>query len=264
MNRILVIIILLTFSFPAFSQFGVFGGVRTGWATSKTFNRFKQTFNSYLTDVTEKPLGSFGPSIGYGFGTDYEVGGLLVGFRANTIASTARIKYTDNAKRHFDFDQFLTVTYFGIGNNSESSFYGLTFGLAAGNDKITSYFEYSDGTTSYGSEKYLNGIYDAIHMSGAITAQGGVAITDNVLVYGLAELIFGNIPDAFGCLYDDHHHRSLDPFTEYPTGLPLDYEEYMELMGSFDYGVEDYVKADFSGLRFEIGLRIQFGNEIGE
>lgn len=136
---------------------------------------------------------------------------------------------------------------------------GATIGLAVGTDKIATYYEYADGTTSFGSDKILNGVYQGTHFNFVAGGQVSYGIGDGLMVYVNAEYIFGCLPGIGSPLTDWHYGKSLD-LQQPLTGIPTDYESFLDTQGDFDYPVDAYVHGDFNGIRLEVGLRFQFGD----
>lgn len=260
MKKIIAIAFLMT-SISSNAQFGLSAGLRSGLIGSKTFTQFRNSYSSYLESSLKKPVSAPAPGIGWAFGIDYEILNIYSFLNFSQTNNFCNAKFNDGAERHFKVNQFLSTVGIGYGMVDDISF-GLGVGLAFGNDVVKSSFTYTNGVTSYANDKDLNGVYDRIHtgyMAHAYIAFGG---SDGFQVYGKLEYVFGVLGGLRSGLDDIHPHKSRQYVGEAFDVLPTDYETYINQLNTWDYDDEQSVQNDFSGIRIELGVRFQFGEDL--
>lgn len=260
-KRIFIVLFLVVVLLQnAQAQFGFELGFRTGIDHSPSFKKFSQSYNSVNKSGMKKELNNFGIPVGWGLGVDYTINGFFSSVRFNNINSWTQAKYDSGAKRHFKHTQFLYSVLGGFGVAEEEFNFNASIGLAFGSDRIESYYEYSDGSKSYGREKTFNGVFSGSHYSyvGAVTLG---KTFEEIGVYIRAEYLFGFFAGIKSHLTEHHWNKKLEILTDFPSGLPTDIEKWNQMEYIEDYPEEETVAADFKGLRLEIGLRFQLKND---
>ncbi|MBU0486932.1 MAG: hypothetical protein KKA07_09080 [Bacteroidetes bacterium] len=261
MKKIILISVSLLCFCSAHSQLGFSAGLRTGFVNSPDFRTFANSYNQVMVDDISKKLGGFSPSFGWTINADFRISSLFTGMRLNRIGGgKAIVEYKNTSKRHFLFHQNLFVAETGVGFGEGGSLVAITAGLVVGTDYIESYFEYPDGTISYGKDKLLNGVYQDSHFGYLVCLHLGIPIGETISAYCNAEYLFGGAGGSSKSTLDDaHNDKKMDGAFSWAEGLPLDYEEYLLNDPNFEYDVEKYVRGTINGLRLEVGIRIQIG-----
>lgn len=260
MKKLLLALFLLGTFLNTEAQFGLTAGIQTSFIRSSSFEEFKTSYGNYLASQLKEVISNPSPRMGWAFGIDAELAGFYGFANFNKSYAAVDILFSDNSIRHLDFRQFASDIGIGYARFTDRFSFGLGGGIVFGEDKTISYFEYTDGTISYAIDKELNGIYDGIHVGWAGHLMFSVGLTDNIHWYSRAQYLFGSLAGIGGPLGDLMTHKSQNAVAgENNKGLPTDYEEFIQNQGSFLYPDDQYVSADFSGLRIETGIRIQFG-----
>jgi hypothetical protein len=143
----------------------------------------------------------------------------------------------------------------GLAVHAKSFYIGPVGGAILGKSIIKSTYTYRDGMESYGNEKVLNGIYTSILIKGIYGIKSGINITKKIGVFMNAMYI------PKGLLVDPGlEDMSTAKGAKYlaPEGkIPTDYERFLDSRDNEAYA-GDYVRSDFSGIQFSIGLRSTF------
>jgi hypothetical protein len=241
--------------------FGVYAGYNASVSKHATFDQFCTTYSAYNQpgrNIKEemKPWG-------------FAMGGMTIGVQARSKFFGADINYTsvknstvaefiNGEKRHFDLKQSWVCTGFSLGPNSKHFFLIAEGGIGFGDALINCYYEYNDGTKSYGQETLLSSEYHSISIAPYYGGKLGITV-GKFTVFGQATH-FGSGFDNNRTVMDDIADAgSLGP-SEYPGGLPLDYGAYVNSTSNYDYGTENYVKADIKTWKFTVGVELTFGN----
>jgi hypothetical protein len=254
-------VVLVSFLLPALtwaqSGVGLDFGFRSGPVRSPSMNQFIDSYNAAYSSILIEPYEGLGMTSGWSIGMDAGVSGAYGSLRFSNVSAKSEALYNAGGKRHFDLNQFITTVGFGTGVYQEAFDFHIGVGMAVGKDVIRSYYEYADGTTSIGKDKLLNGIYEGLHFSYLAEAELAVGLGGGFMVFTHFDYLFGSFAKIKFTLDEWHWDKSLDIYYVAPQGLPLDYNAWLAQQGAFTYPVEDYVKSDMNGLRFEIGLRYQ-------
>lgn len=245
--------IALFFSPISHAQLGLEAGFRIGPVHGKTFSQFADTYSGYWSTLLEKPIKGLGMTNGWAAGIDYEISGVYSSLRISKVSAHESAKFISGGQRHFDFSQFLTTFTTGFGMQKEEGSFHVGVGFALGTDRIETYYEYADGTISYGHDKTLNGIYQGMHFSYLADAGFAYTIFDGIMAYAQLDFLFGNFGKTEWELIEWHPDRQLDIFNPGPSGLQTNY-------AGFDPNAptDQDVRSDMNGFRFELGVRYQF------
>lgn len=223
---------------------GISAGYRGGIVNWKSFDQFQQSYSAFYKNSIKKDFTGFKIGNGYAVNGDMTVGAFVLGIRYSRYYSKNEVSFTSGGKRHFNARQSLLATAMGFGYQGENGHIQGTMALLIGNERINSFYEYSDGTKSFGSERGLNGVYDAIRMGWS----GRFEASYNYF-YLAGEYVFGKIA-GIGSPLDDLFMES--------NGLPTSYDRWVK--DPISYGVEEFVLPDMNGLRVEFGLRFNFSD----
>ncbi|HEY6162988.1 MAG TPA: hypothetical protein VI112_17285 [Bacteroidia bacterium] len=251
-----IIFALLFFPSLCFSQgFVLYGGPLYGNYSNKYFNQFAESYNNYNAGSGVKtPLKPWGSALGYDIGAAFYLVkgvGFSLGFLGYSAHSVA--EFNDGGKRHFKNSVF-SPFIFGIPIHFWRISIHPKMGLA--NCVIDSYYEYPDGTISYGKDKLLNGVYKTFDFCGEITFSVDV-ITLEHLKLEVGVSAFG-MPGKVETYDDGDWGRNLD-INGYPEGLPLDYGAWNS--DPFSYDVTAYVHPRSKIYYAFVNLRYHFKSD---
>ena len=234
-------LILLLFFVPLFckAQLIIYGGPLYGFYGNKSFNQFATSYNTYLTTNNvgiSKELKPFNTARGYNFGVGaFITEGLGFSFGFVHFASSTKAEFTDGSSRHFT-NTINTPLTFGMMFKGGPVTFHPKFGFAKA--LIESYYEYPDGTISYGKDKILNGVFTTWDFFGELNLSIDLISTDFLLV-DIGASAYG-MPSKRNTYTDWNWGKSLNYTGTYPTGLPIDYVEWSNA-GLGNYDVEKYV-----------------------
>ncbi len=243
-----------------------FGGVM-GRLKNDGFESFVRTYNELNQSFLTSPL----PIPKYGFGTSFNVGGIVF---LNNLALKSRIRFR-SIKKKFSarYNEEQRDFILKISNNFQIDLQvGRKFGqvtalvgvgLAPHRVNLESYYIYANGVKSYGMEKVLNGVYRSFGMGGNISASLLFFPTDEFFVYINWEK-YGILPGTIDRLGDGYWAKSWQSVIgESVELLPADYKKWKSLGGS-DYDYENqggkFVEGTFTGGRLELGIGLLFNS----
>ncbi len=223
---------------------GISAGYRGGIVNWKSFDQFQQSYSEFYKNSIKNDFTGFKIGNGFAVNGDLTFGAFVLGIRYSRYNSKNKVSFNSGGTRHFNARQSLLATAMGFGYQGENGHIQGTMALVIGNERINSIYEYSDGTNSFGSERGLNGVYDAIRMGWS----GRIEVSYTYF-YIAGEYVFGKIA-GIGAPLDDLFMES--------NGLPTSYDRWVN--DPLSYGVEEFVLPDMNGLRVEFGLRINFSD----
>lgn len=235
---------------------GFYGGYNSSFSKHATFDQFRTTYSTY------NGLGSNQLEELKGWG--FHPGGFTIGGHARGKFFGADINYTkvknrtiaefaNGEKRHFDLKQSWICTGFEVGPSAERFYFTIEGGIGFGRALINCYYEYNDGTLSYGQETLLSGTYSSISISPYYGVRSGIGVTKQLMLV-LQATHFGSGFDNNRTVMDDIADAGQLSPTSYPSGLPLDYGAYVNSSSNYDYGTDNYVKADLKTWKFTVGI----------
>ena len=248
-----------------FSPFGLYIGYNTSSTKHATFEQFRTSYNEY-----QKALNNIDHELQpWGIG----VGGVTIGGAARSRFFSAHINYAsiknstyasfpNGEERHFKLKESVVCTGFGAGFAGEKIYAHVVGGIGFGDSMIKCYYQYNDGTKSYGQETQISGSYHSISIAPYYGINMGFAPAKRDYRVFLAAVHYGSGFDNNRTVMDDiASSKSLAP-VEYPSGLPLDYGAYQTSTSNYDYGTNNYVKGDLKSWTFTIGFEYAlFTNE---
>lgn len=241
MNRIL----LLFFSFFLLNTLqaqvggGFSVGYRGGMMRSKTFSQFRDGYNELYKAQSEKGLSGFGLGSGYALNGDINANGFVAALRFSHYQTKDRIRFNSGGERTFKLEETYFTMAMGGGIQAKRAHFNLTLGMIVGRNEIEGSYQYTNGMVSYGGERTLNGIYKTMRVGGS------------------ARMEFSFLFFYFGTEYIFGSNKSKLNDNLRTDGIPTNYPAWLS-QPSWDYGDDDFIQADFNGLRFELGLRFQF------
>ena len=251
-----IIFALLLFPSLCFSQgFVLYGGPLYGNYSNKYFNQFVDSYNNYSSGSgLTRSLSPWGSAIGYDVGASfYLIKNLGFSFGFTGFSATSVAEFNDGSKRHFKNSVFSPLI-FGIPMRIWRFNIHPKMGFAK--CLLESYYEYPDGTISYGKDKLLNGVYTTFDFCGEITLSFDILDLDHLkLEAGVSA--FG-MPGKVETYQDWDWGRSLD-VNGYPDGLPLDYAAWNS--DPFSYDVTAYVHPRAKFYYAFVNLRYHFKSD---
>lgn len=263
MKKIISLFILFQFMFAANAQYMVelYGGLHYGTFSNKSFTEFKNSYNAYYsTRGIVKELNTFKTGQGYQFGAIVNISPEL-GFSYSIFNYTGKsFAQFDIGKRHFDQKVIAPIL---IGFHIGGSKISFVTKLGIANTAITSYYEYEDGTISYGKDKTLNGIYKSWGFMTEFYFEYRVLQIDKLRTVLMVGGGFSK-QYKFGFAQDWNDPRRFDIADDYPDGLPLDYEQYQNDVANFEIYKGEYTKAMMNSFNAYVQLRIGLGGSLKE
>lgn len=162
-------IIIVAFPLATSAQFSrgsiSFGG-NVSYTTFNAFEKYLETYNAANQNRPGFQAAKYNP---YGYGFDIETGVVLRGFytaiRVNKSNSTSAIGSLTEGERHFEFKSLNTDLKIGFMTRKGFSTY-LATGIHTYN--LMTYFRYPNDMESYGSEKYISGVYHSWKLQGIL------------------------------------------------------------------------------------------------
>lgn len=224
---------------------GISAGFRFGAPRWGTFDQFRSSYSEFYKDDIKKDLSGFGLGTGIGINGDMNINGFVMGLRYSQYTTRDQVSFHSGGIRHFDARQTLWTFAMGFGYQREKAHAQFTLGVLAGNDRLDSYYEYTDGTKSYAGERGLNGKFNAMRFGWSARAEFSL-----LYFYTGIEYVFGGSGNLSMTLDDS--------FTE-TDGLPTEYGAWVANPTSYDF--DKYVQPGLNGFRFEIGLRLNIADE---
>lgn len=260
MKNIFLILCLLSGLVQLQAQEGVKAGLHFsyGFASigSGDFQDFRRSYNSLLASNpnVESDLGGF--NLGYSYSL-----GLMVGWDAVFVEidyfkqrQRSTLRYSTGEYRRFEYRRTGGGWYMGLGHR----YLNVGFGLEVGRNIINSSFTYGDGSTSFGEELALNGIYEKIGLPAFVGLRAAVPVTRFAEVRLKFDWFPGNNNGGVGFDYNDDGKGFSENF---PTldALPLDIEGYFA--NPRPTTELETIDAAFRIFRLEFGLSVTFAEE---
>lgn len=234
---------------------GFYAGYNVSSSKHKTFESFRTSYNLANKGSMSKELQPWGLGIGGktlgGFIRIKYFGGEI---NYTTVRNNNVAEFINGEKRHFDMKQSWVCSGIWLGPDFGKFYLMADIGFGGGKALINCYYEYNDGTKSYGQETLLSGQYTSISLAGYYGVRAGFTLGHPRLMLTMQAIRFGSgFDNNRTSLGDIADAGSLSP-TEYPSGLPLDYVAYLNRTSNYDYGSDNYVKADIKTWKFMVGL----------
>lgn len=255
MNKLILIIGLILSLTPFTSlkaqklNIGVYGGLGAGYLNNSSYNKFLESYTSLLSpqDVKrQKSTFKLGSNYGLDFNIEnfsFRIGYLNFGGLKQTFefAEGERV-FT------YDYKSVKTVSSIDFGDNDKkNSYLGIIIGM--GNTAVESYFKYPNGTKSLGSEKDLNGVFDAYTTEIGFEYRNTRELNDRISFYYSISASY-----TMFIIEMEYHSYLRSISSSFPLeNLPEDYEAYMQTGNAYDYD-GNYVKPNALKLDFSVGL----------
>ncbi len=258
---LLFILFLLISVSKAQYRFELYGGIHYGTFGNKSFTGFKDSYNAYYSSRgIIKELNTFKTGQGYQFGGVVNLSPEL-GFSYSVFNYTGKaVAQFDIGKRHFEQKVKAPILLgFHIGGSKLS--FVTKLGIA--NTAITSYYEYEDGTLSYGKDKTLNGIYISWGFMTEFYFEYRVFQIEKLHTLFVVGGGFSK-QYKFGFAQDWNDPRRFDLAGPYPDGLPLDFEQYQNDVANFEIYKGEYTQAMMNSFNVYVQLRIGLGGSLKE
>lgn len=190
-NKLLTVFgLVLLYAISAQAQVNVQAGYGLYNLKAPGFQTFFNTYNSYFAADIKTPFKEdFGAASGFWWRTGYCFSDDDPGFYFNAVTGISKfntknavtLKNDDQREVKLHVSDWSTDLILGFGSNKfhiapVGSFY-------LRNNRAYNGYIYADGTKSYGTEKYLNGIFSASRLSTSFGAEAGFGIKQvNVIV----------------------------------------------------------------------------------
>lgn len=240
----------------------VYGGFNFGTFRNKSFNTFVDSYNSYNSSfgTVEKELKPFHTCRGLNFDVAvYPFNDMGIGFSYNIMRLRAHTSAElSTGTRHVE--QLVRCPLnFGFPIKLGPIVIHPKMGVT--NSDFLVYYEYKDGSMSYGGEKLLNGKYSGFGFIGELSLEIDVAPLD----WPVAISVGGSWTGCKAISENTEWNwaRSFTP-TYYPSGLPLDYAQWQTTTAAINYTDYDagYANGNFMSFYLFINLKLRLGNDF--
>ncbi len=219
-----------------------------------TFDQFVETYNAANSADLIKPLTRFGTATGFEVGGQYRLFGIFGNVSYEQISSSVSAELKLNESRNFDFKNHFFIVEFGFSLGDERFSIIPNIGLNAGRETIDCYYIYRDGTISYGQDTRMSGVYSSLALKGDYGLKLHIGLKQGVGI--LANINY--IPKGNLAKFQLEDHSSVKSLGLGMTssGIPTDYQLFLQTANNYDYPDDKWVTPDFSGLRITLGLCI--------
>ncbi len=239
-----------------------YGGA-VGTLNNRDMRKFFDSYTRLVGNNMVKDNLRLGLAYGYSYSIDANFGsdgaGIWIQMRRSCMKSFASAEATDGT-RHFEVRQNNWSMPFGLAWYDEQGLFvtgAISFGYS-GNYLLSS-FEYPDGTTSMGTERWLNGVFRSYSMSFAPMASAGFRPIRPLpmLVYGELAYFMPLMSSVFReRIYIDSNNYNLSDDKTYDT-LPKDYEAFWADPDAYDtIDSKNQVRSGMFGWQLVIGLKL--------
>ena len=221
-------------------NYGVYFAYLGGTLSNKSFEQFAASYTDYQasTGTVIKGMSGFGYASGYQLGVKI----FFVSLNYLNIQATGTCEFS-NGKRHFRNSMF-TPLNIGFPLSLLKNRFSFHPKIGVANSRIEAYFEYPDGTISYGNETLMSGIFHTPIFSYYFGLD--VAYKQKITPSHYLELGFSlNAMTGKKSFYQDFSHgRVYSIDANYNDQLPLDVAAYFNT-NSYDYLIsgKGYVNA---------------------
>lgn len=226
------------------------GRMMTG-KTGSSFDQFAENYNTANASNLSSPLTHFKMKPSLHAGTNFMWGVFYSEIAYNTIHGRAKAELHNGNKRVMDMKlKDLDVALgFGYGGTSFYAYFVgvMNFGMG---DKLRAWTEYPDGTESFGTENYLNGVYtDHARIGFRPGLRFGFSPSDEItLMISLDKLKEGG---AYNYWTDD----DVDSFSSVDNEtIPVDWQAYINDPGNYILTNPEVVHSGWSGLQLRLGI----------
>jgi len=214
-----------------------------------TYEKFRITFNDYLksANIYKEDLEKFGFSKGISLGGSVFAGNSYGILGYSTLSAQTKVEYNSGFGRIFIFDFNRMTMDFGYGLETSIATLSAYASLESGYMHLTSCYLYGDKNISLGFEKTLNRVYETLSIKFAVGLRAIVPISKKMSILGDVGYLIG------GGEYNKMAIKDLNPLllmSQSGRELP---DSYLDYVNGGEYS-GDYVKNDFKGLIFGLGL----------
>jgi hypothetical protein len=166
MKKLVIVPFLLIFIANSHSQSLAIGGGAIGFLPKyTTFDYFVDSYNRYHQNNLKTQLTSFPFMVGPYFNFSYlPLEGLTLDAGYQSFHHSIHAEFINGDKRYFDMTCRYMDFIMGMGPAKGNKGIWLIGGMQLGSVNIGSYYQYADGSYSYGLEKRLNGQYRGLYM----------------------------------------------------------------------------------------------------
>ena len=123
-------------------------GAGIGFSKSKTFNSVQDLYNTLNASTLKSNL-STGISKAFTFEMDGKFDNLFMGVGLTSFRSNASAKFSNQAKRHFDFKHNFYNVLIGYSTSMDAGGFIFASGICVTDYFLTSYIEYPTGDRDY-------------------------------------------------------------------------------------------------------------------
>lgn len=153
-------------------------GAGVGFSKSETFNSVQDSYNTYNAATLKNNL-SIGISKGFTVEVDGKFDNLFMGVGLTSFRTSASAKFSNEAKRYFDFKHNFYNVLIGFSRHKAGGELTIASGICVTDYFLTSYVEYATGDRdySYGS---LQGTYHTNGFGIPLMIEYGKHLDDNL------------------------------------------------------------------------------------
>lgn len=249
LSRFALIILLVLIFIPGKSQMSSFYVITNFQAIkSESFTTFANEYNSYLSPDMTKKIDPVRLGIGWGMGWNVATEeGLMIGIEYNKVRSKTSAEFSDGAVRDFKLSDggLKFITGFSPVDAGENFYFYPFIGFTVGKNRLES--TYTPGTNNFTGEM-LNGNYRELALKYNFGLRAAFGSEKMKLLFGI-EYIGKLIPID---LVDDDKTGS----SYFTSSIGTDYDVFANDPISY---TGNYIETDFKGLRFNVGISIDFG-----
>ena len=216
----------------------------------QTFQQFTDSSLSYYGNFITSTDKNFRPASGSAYILSYNSRYFYSAFGIQHHASDFTFDYANGNARRMELS--FNETYMSMGFGPGMKKFGAWFrtGFNYTGTTMKGVYIYSNGVESLGQEKFINGVYRCHDLKLHYGAHFRLQLHDGLGVFADVQRLtkFGN-----SVLKDKHMYQ----FTVYSKeGIPTDIAGYMA--DSENYGDERFVRSDYRGFSFTLGLQYTF------
>ena len=240
-NVIYMIILVMGLSLPVSAQFALQVDYIYAPLKSKSVDSLLTKYNSLFTSDLVKPFDSKvqafkGPSINVFWGGGSDDGGLSLEMGMGmAFLNSNNTAVFPGGTRHLNFttrDWNMFEMAIGLCLEENKAFWHLNASIRSEFTTMELFYEYSDGTISYASEKPLNGIYNHWRLTGFVGSDLGVKLYGPILLVFRTDYVFKQ-SEMDKTVFQDREAGNLD----------------------YIHRAYNDIYNDFYGFRYSLGIR---------
>ena len=221
---------------------------------SPSFSNFFNTYNELNANILKEPFDtSFGPMMGKSWQVTFGANTGGFDYRANSGVTYYNTRnhnvFINNDERHLRLNMRDWTVDMGLGFGSERFYLNANIGMNLRMANLFSYYQFSDGTKSYGLDHKLNGVYESWRLTGLFGGTMGIGITENIWLQFKVDYVPGTQDDdTYKADFGDVSDFKQDNGDYFPQDMHRYVANNIDLFNN--------AFNDFKGMRFSISLEI--------